>query len=1092
MQSLKKHLACLLVLLSVMLVSHTAWTALQSCDVKPWDPDETKIIDDSQNIPAFSLRACIETVCHFYTDNYGNQIYSGDINIGSHFYNFFSYTYVLDGPLVIPSDCGIPLRIHGPTIPPLFNFFIAGQTLVINSDNNLIENLHFVGAPGSAIRINGDNNVIRNNTIGYGEGPTFSWATNNSIGIDVKGDNNLIQENGIVNSFTNGVTVSGSNNEFVDNCIGLLNDSCNSEYNQANLMNFSSGIYVSGGTGNKFGGNDIQNNGKYGVEIGSGSSQSLIAGFDDPARGISTLKNTISKNEQGGIYINSSSKNSTVPNSLDPAKRNRITSNKVGAGVAVVGSPADGNIIRFNTFGANGGLGIDLKTSSEGQSLIDSIRGAGVKGNNTIPYPTNVHAIPGLIYGDTDTTGTVDLYRVGSAVDPKGNGEASEWIASGSSVLIGGKYRFVVNVPLNVPAGAQVTLTVTSPIDGTSEFSKNLILPSQPEHPWDGCNAINYTTSPDSDGDGIVNACDNCPAITNATQLDNDGDGLGNVCDSLVAFVFCGDGVKANLEGCDDGNKTNGDGCDNNCSVTACGNGITAGAEQCDDGNTVNGDGCSATCALEATGNCGNGTVEAGEACDDGNQNAGDGCGQACQVEDGFTCIGGPSVCTAICGDGKIKGSETCDDSNTTNNDGCSSTCQLECGNGTLNPGEVCDDGNALAGDGCSDNCKVQETGYTCPTPGQSCQEACGDGLVIGQETCDDHNNAAGDGCSATCTTETGYTCIGAPSVCQLTCGNGVINAGEQCDDGNLANGDGCSSACVPETNYECYGAPSVCQKCGDGVKKGTEQCDDGNLANGDGCSSLCQLESGGTTCGDGVLQAGEICDDKNTVNGDGCSASCTVENGYNCSGSPSICAPVCGDGLIVPNESCDDGNLIDKDGCSAVCQIEAGYVCVNNPSVCYLGTGTPPADPSGVTATTNFNDQVTITWTDNANNESNYTIDRADGTCENPGTFTQVGKVGAVPGSGNQESFTDTTAKPGTNYCYQVTAHNPFGDSSPVGTSVSTVNQAGGLPPTSNFLTGSGCGLTAGSFALISNAWQWMALFVPAAVFGIQRRRKE
>jgi hypothetical protein len=36
---------------------------------------------------------------------------------------------------------------------------------------------------------------------------------------------------------------------------------------------------------------------------------------------------------------------------------------------------------------------------------------------------------------------------------------------------------------------------------------------------------------PDSDGDGIPNACDNCPNVANPTQSDADDDGTGDACD---------------------------------------------------------------------------------------------------------------------------------------------------------------------------------------------------------------------------------------------------------------------------------------------------------------------------------------------------------------------------------------------------------------------------------------------------------------------------------------------------------------------------------------------------------------------------------
>ncbi|MFK8030050.1 MAG: FISUMP domain-containing protein [Gammaproteobacteria bacterium] len=36
----------------------------------------------------------------------------------------------------------------------------------------------------------------------------------------------------------------------------------------------------------------------------------------------------------------------------------------------------------------------------------------------------------------------------------------------------------------------------------------------------------------DSDGDGVINACDNCLLVPNDNQLDSNGDGYGNVCDA--------------------------------------------------------------------------------------------------------------------------------------------------------------------------------------------------------------------------------------------------------------------------------------------------------------------------------------------------------------------------------------------------------------------------------------------------------------------------------------------------------------------------------------------------------------------------------
>jgi hypothetical protein len=40
-----------------------------------------------------------------------------------------------------------------------------------------------------------------------------------------------------------------------------------------------------------------------------------------------------------------------------------------------------------------------------------------------------------------------------------------------------------------------------------------------------------FHTSPDTDGDGILDDRDNCQTFINPTQIDTDGDGYGNRCD---------------------------------------------------------------------------------------------------------------------------------------------------------------------------------------------------------------------------------------------------------------------------------------------------------------------------------------------------------------------------------------------------------------------------------------------------------------------------------------------------------------------------------------------------------------------------------
>lgn len=68
------------------------------------------------------------------------------------------------------------------------------------------------------------------------------------------------------------------------------------------------------------------------------------------------------------------------------------------------------------------------------------------------------------------------------------------------------------------------------------------------------------------------------------------------------------------------------------CVRNVCGDGVKAELEECDDGNQRDGDACSAQCRSAGASVCGNGKVELAEACDDGNDNEQDGCDSRCRL----------------------------------------------------------------------------------------------------------------------------------------------------------------------------------------------------------------------------------------------------------------------------------------------------------------------------------------------------------------------------------------------------------------------------------------------------------------------------
>lgn len=85
-----------------------------------------------------------------------------------------------------------------------------------------------------------------------------------------------------------------------------------------------------------------------------------------------------------------------------------------------------------------------------------------------------------------------------------------------------------------------------------------------------------------------------------------------------------------------------------------------------------------------------------------------------------------------------------------------------------------------------------------------------------------------------------------------------------------------------------------------------------------------------------------------------------------------------------------------------------------------------PIKAPTGLSATLLAGPQVRLNWTDNALNETGFTIERRDA---NGGTFAQVGTAPARTSTG-AATFTDTSVQLGTTYEYRVAATNAAGQS--------------------------------------------------------------
>src|SRR6185369_8844344 len=89
-------------------------------------------------------------------------------------------------------------------------------------------------------------------------------------------------------------------------------------------------------------------------------------------------------------------------------------------------------------------------------------------------------------------------------------------------------------------------------------------------------------------------------------------------------------------------------------------------------------------------------------------------------------------------------------------------------------------------------------------------------------------------------------------------------------------------------------------------------------------------------------------------------------------------------------------------------------------PTSCTSRPSTPPTIGS---ATAPADNQVQLTWTPAGGVVASYAVERAEGTCANPGLYQPVGSVAS-----GQTSFTDTTVQGGLTYAYRVRAASDAG----------------------------------------------------------------
>ncbi len=130
------------------------------------------------------------------------------------------------------------------------------------------------------------------------------------------------------------------------------------------------------------------------------------------------------------------------------------------------------------------------------------------------------------------------------------------------------------------------------------------------------------------------------------------------------------------------------------------------------------------------------------------------------------------------------------------------------------------------------------------------------------------------------------------------------------------------------------------------------------------------------------------------------------------------------------------------------------------------------PSDPSGLTATTDSQNQITIDWVDNSNTETDFRIDRCTGVA--CASFDSLQVVGA-----NVTSYADGSVSLGNSYSYRVVARGGGGNSNPSNSATAHTFPAGTVA------TLTGAPLTATTLQLTWTAGEYATAYQISTVSG-------
>lgn len=104
------------------------------------------------------------------------------------------------------------------------------------------------------------------------------------------------------------------------------------------------------------------------------------------------------------------------------------------------------------------------------------------------------------------------------------------------------------------------------------------------------------------------------------------------------------------------------------------------------------------------------------------------------------------------------------------------------------------------------------------------------------------------------------------------------------------------------------------------------------------------------------------------------------------------------------------------------------------------IATATPPAAPTGLTATALSASSIGLGWTDRSTDETAFYVERAPDAGGAAGAFAQVAALGS-----NATSWIDTGLASETTYWYRVRAHNGAGDSGYTASASARTSAGGG-----------------------------------------------